>query len=212
MKQEYLGRERICKSFIDVNEKGKTLNLGAGEMQWLENDLFLGNPNFISSDIDEGNLGEKNKAKNKTLMNAEKITFKDGELSQILILDVLEHIKNEKGVIDEIYRTLKKNGKLIISVPGDNFLSFFNPIRYAQHERHYKVDRLKSILENKGFKIERIAAGGGIFELLNFYAHLIIKYTTGIKMNVKFLNRLRDKEYDKYNPNGNQIIIRAIKI
>jgi len=44
---------------MKLNEKGKTLNIGAGEIIWIENDLFLNNKNFISSDIDKNNLGDK---------------------------------------------------------------------------------------------------------------------------------------------------------
>ena len=65
MKYEYYGRERICRSFIDTKINGKTLNIGAGEMLWIENDLFPGNPNFISSDINKRNLGKHNLAINK---------------------------------------------------------------------------------------------------------------------------------------------------
>ena len=72
MENKYYGRERICKSFMDLDEKGKTLNIGAGEVIWIENDLFLNNKNFISSDIDKKNLGEKNKAKNKVVADATK--------------------------------------------------------------------------------------------------------------------------------------------
>ena len=95
MKNKLFGRERICASFIDSNLSGKILNIGAGEVQWIENDLFLNNPNLFSSDIDEKNLDEKNKAKNKIIIDAEKINLKDNSFSQVIILDVLEHLKND---------------------------------------------------------------------------------------------------------------------
>ena len=85
------GRERICASMIDTHIIGKTLNIGAGEMQWIENMLFLNNPNFISSDLDNNNLGKNNKAINKVTCDATKLPFKDRYFSQIIILDVLEH-------------------------------------------------------------------------------------------------------------------------
>ncbi|MEK6890811.1 MAG: methyltransferase domain-containing protein [Nanoarchaeota archaeon] len=210
-KKKYYGRERICESFIDKNVNGKILNLGAGEMQWLENDVFLGNKNFISSDIDENNLDSKNKANMKVKINATNIPFKDGEISEVIILDVLEHIKDHEKVLDEIYRVLKKGGILIISVPNDTLLSYLNPIRYAQHERHYKIKQLTGMLEKRGFRIEKVHAGGRIWELADLYTHLLIKYTTGKIVNLQIFNKLRDREYSKHLDNGNEIAIKAIK-
>jgi len=211
MKNNYYGRERICASFIDTKINGKTLNIGGGEILWIENDLFLNNPNFISSDIDEKNLGEKNKARNKIVMDARRIPLQNDELSQIIMLDVLEHIKEDKIALNEINRVLKKDGKFVICVPNDTFLSFLNPIRYAQHERHYTLKRITNLLEKNGFKIEKFFAGGGIFELANLYVHLIIKYSTGKIINLKFFDKLRDMEYKNHKKSGNEIIIKAIK-
>ena len=209
--KEYYGRERICVSFIE-RDKGKTLNLGAGAVRWLENDIFLGDENFISSDIDEKNLGRENKAKNKLTIDATNIPFKNNEISQIIILDVLEHIKDHEQVLNEIHRTLKKNGVLVISVPNDTLLSYLNPIRYAQHERHYKIKGILKMLKKKGFKIEGIFSGGRIWELADLYTHLLIKYITGRIVNLKFFNKLRDKEYIKHINTGNEIVIKARKV
>ena len=198
-------------SFIDTKINGKTLNIGGGEVLWIENDLFLGNKDFISSDIDEKNLGEKNKAINKIIIDATKIPFKDNEFSQIIMLDVLEHIKKDALALKEINRVLKKDGKFVICVPNDTFLSYLNPIRYAQHERHYTIKNIIKLLQKNGFKIEKLFAGGGIFELANLYTHLIIKHTTGKIINIKFFDKLRDYEYKSHRNNGNEIAILAVK-
>ncbi len=211
MKYDLFGRERICASFIETKIKGKTLNIGAGEVLWIENFLFLGNKNFISSDIDEKNLGEKNSAKNKLILDATKIPFRNGELSQTILLDVLEHIKDHEIVLKEINRVLEKGGKFIICVPNDTMLSYLNPVRYVQHERHYSIKDISNLLRKNGFKIEKIFSGGGIFELLNLYIHFLIKYTTGRIINPKLFNKLRDMEYKFHKDNGNEIAIKAVK-
>ena len=205
------GRERICASFMDTKEKGKTLNIGAGEVLWIENFLFKNNSNIISSDIDEKNLGKHNTAKIKKIINAESINIKSNTISQVIILDVLEHLKQDAQAVKEISRILKKSGKLIVCVPNDTLLSYLNPVRYVQHERHYSISHIKNLLKNNGFKIKKLHAGGSIFELLNLYTHFLIKYTTGKIINPRFFNNLRDKEYRKHHPNGNEIAILAIK-
>jgi len=212
MKNKLFGRERICASFIDSNLSGKILNIGAGEVQWIENDLFLNNPNLFSSDIDEKNLDEKNKAKNKIIIDAEKINLKDNSFSQVIILDVLEHLKNDIQAVKEINRILKKNGKIVVCVPNDTLLSYLNPVRYVQHERHYSIERITNLLIDNGFGIERVFSGGGIFELMNLYTHFLIKYTTGKIINPKFFDKLRDYEYKKHKRRGNEIAVLAKKI
>ncbi|MBM3231755.1 class I SAM-dependent methyltransferase [Candidatus Pacearchaeota archaeon] len=208
-KNKLYGRERVCASIIDNKIKGKTLNIGAGEMQWIENILFIKNKNFFSSDLDDKNLGVENKAINKVKADATKLPFKDGYFSQVIILDVLEHIKDHHKALDEINRVLNKNGKLAICVPNDTFLSYFNPVRYVQHERHYTIKDITNLLTKKGFKVKRVFAGGGIFELAALYIHFFAKYF--IKKKVSPFSKIIDKEYFKHNQKGNEIAILAIK-
>tara|TARA_Y100000310_G_scaffold270732_1_gene284738 strand:+ start:223 stop:855 length:633 start_codon:yes stop_codon:yes gene_type:complete len=205
------GRERICASFMDTKEPGKTLNIGAGEVLWIENFLFKNNKNLISSDLDPKNLTEKNKAKTKKIIDAESIALPSNTINQVIILDVLEHLKQDNKAVKEIHRILKKSGKLVVCVPNDTLLSYLNPVRYVQHERHYSISHISNILKNNGFKIKKIHAGGGIFELMNLYTHFLIKYTTGKIINPKFFDKLRDNEYKTHRKSGNEIAILAIK-
>lgn len=204
------GRERICASIIDTKIKGRTLNIGAGEMQWLENKLFLKNKNFFSSDLDPKNLGNGNKAINKVECDATKMPFKDEYFSQVIILDVLEHIKDHHKALYEINRILKRNGKLVICVPNDTFLSYFNPVRYVQHERHYTIKQIVDLLNKNGFYVKKVFAGGGIFELAALYIHFFAKYFLKTKVS-PFSKIIDEKEYSKHNKNGNEIAILATK-
>ncbi len=204
------GRERICASFIDVTISGKTLNIGTGEMQWIENLVFLKNKNFISSDLDAKNLGKENKAIKKIQCDATKLPFENGSMSQVIILDVLEHIKNHHKALEEIFRVLKKNGKLVICVPNDTLLSYLNPVRYVQHERHYTIQGITSLLNKKGFSVKKVFTGGFIFELIALYLHFFMKYI--FRKKVSFFTKLIDSyEYNKSKNYGNEIAILAIR-
>lgn len=206
------GRERICASFMKREINGKTLNIGAGAVLWIENMIFKNDPNFISSDIEEKNLGSNNLAKNKKIIYAQHIPFKNEEISQIILLDVLEHIKEDNKAVKEIARVMKKSGNLVVCVPNDTLLSYLNPVRYIQHERHYTIKSITNLLKKNGFRIDEVYAGGSVFELVNLYTHFFIKYTTGRIINAKFFDKLRDGEYRKHNNLGNEIVIRATKI
>lgn len=210
-RSNYFGRERICLQYINTDLKIKTLNIGAGEIRWLENDVFLGHRHFLSSDIDEKNLGNSNKALNKKKIDAENIPLSDHSFDQVILLDVLEHIERDDKALEEINRVLKIGGNFVLSVPNDTLLSYLNPIRYLQHKRHYSPGHIKRLLEKHGFKITNIFIGGGIFELIELYTHLIVKHLFRHLMNPSYFNKLRDSEYKKSHLSGNEIIILAKK-
>ncbi len=48
------------------------------------------------------------------LGNALDTTFDSNSVDMVIMSDVLHHIKNQKKLIEEIYRILKKDGKLVI--------------------------------------------------------------------------------------------------
>ncbi|MFH1645430.1 MAG: class I SAM-dependent methyltransferase [Candidatus Omnitrophota bacterium] len=49
----------------------------------------------------------------------------DMKFDQIIIFEVLEHIKNDKAVILNLANLLRKGGKLLISTPSDDYKPFY---------------------------------------------------------------------------------------
>ncbi len=49
---------------------------------------------------------------------AEKLPFADGQFDLVVCTQVLEYIRSPRIVIDEIYRSLKPGGSLLLSVPS----------------------------------------------------------------------------------------------
>lgn len=54
-------------------------------------------------------------------MSAENLEFKDNMFDAVLMIEVLEHIYDDKKAINEVYRVLKPNGKLIVTAPNKFF-------------------------------------------------------------------------------------------
>ena len=59
------------------------------------------------------------------------VPFKDQEFDLIVIIDFLEHIKNDQNFILEMLRILKPQGKLIINVP--------NPVEGIMRKIKFKI-------------------------------------------------------------------------
>lgn len=58
------------------------------------------------------------------------LSFEDESFDKIIFLDVLEHIKDQKAILTELYRVLKDNGQMVVTVPGKHLFSFLDVGNY----------------------------------------------------------------------------------
>lgn len=66
--------------------------------------------------------------------------FNDSSFNTIFLLDTLEHLKYPQKTVDECFRMLKKNGKLIIAVPSERSI-------YFKHRNHINFFDRKKLTE-----------------------------------------------------------------
>jgi SAM-dependent methyltransferase len=81
----------------------------------------------------------------------------------ILLLDVLEHLDNERKALSEVYRVCKAKGILIFSVPVEPSREYYKVFREAKmiywhwidrtHKRAYEIPCIENLLNEIGFKI-----------------------------------------------------------
>ena len=90
--------------------------------------------------------------------------FDDNSFDTIISFQVIEHIKNDKLFIKEIYRLLKKGGKALITTPNILMTLTRNP----WHIREYTSQSLRSILSDSfsDFEIKGIA---GNEKIISYY-------------------------------------------
>jgi predicted SAM-dependent methyltransferase len=78
----------------------------------------------------------------------QNLTFTDQSFDYILCNHVIEHVPNDDLAFKELSRILQKNGKAIITIPGDYHLN--STIEFKQtdangHFRHYGLDVIKKM-------------------------------------------------------------------
>jgi len=73
----------------------------------------------------------------------------------IILADILEHIEDDKAILNKAYELLKKDGQLIISIPVLKTLYGKHDI-YCEHVRRYSKTEICSKLSNSNFSIVRI--------------------------------------------------------
>jgi SAM-dependent methyltransferase len=80
-----------------------------------------------------------------------------GELFDLVaLLDTLEHIRNELGVLRECARVLKPGGKLIVTVPAYMWLWSYND-EINDHQRRYTAPELRQKLALCGLRVKRLS-------------------------------------------------------
>lgn len=79
-------------------------------------------------------------------------TVEDAYFEQAMLLDVLEHIENDKEFLMLIRKKLKINGRLLITVPAFEEL-WSSEDDAAGHFRRYTIEGLSKVAKQAGFKI-----------------------------------------------------------
>ena len=125
------------------------------------------------------------------LLGINKIKFIRGDFFQLKIREqfpfvicseVLEHLSNEQQAINKIYRLIKPEGLLLITVPSQNApliklgaIKKFDQV--SGHLRTYTLDSLRLLLEKNQFKVIYTQKTEGLVRnsLYVFRLNLIIK-------------------------------------
>ena len=128
---------------------------------------------------------------------------------------MLEHLKDDKKALKELKRVLKKDGKLLITVPNKNFPFLWDPLNWllmkffnthinkniwwlagiwADHEKLYSTTQLSQLLKESGFKL------GHIEKILHWcwpFSHFLL-YAIGKnlaeRLNIRAVNRFELKQ------------------
>ncbi len=74
----------------------------------------------------------------------------------VIASDLIEHIKDETIIIENIYNLLNPNGYAIITVPAFQFLWSQHDVN-NMHYRRYELNQLKGLIKSSRFKIEYIS-------------------------------------------------------
>lgn len=96
--------------------------------------------------------------------------FEPNMFDLITCLDVIEHEKNERALLGEARRVLKKGGSILITVPANSHL-WSRLDTDSHHLRRYDKRTLENLLSRNGFRIERIS----YFNFLLFLPILLVR-------------------------------------
>lgn len=150
--QDYFG------SFLPKDKNAKIIDLGCGSgslVYWLQS-IGYQNAQGVDISIEQVELAHKLGIKNIKRDDVRQyIKHCKEEFDLIFMRDLLEHFNKEEilNTLENIFSSLRKNGKVIIQVPNaENILS--GRIRYGDftHELAFTENSMRQILLVSGFK------------------------------------------------------------
>jgi SAM-dependent methyltransferase len=88
--------------------------------------------------------------------NLENFPHSSLHFDLIMMLDVIEHTDDELGTLHQAYDRLTPEGRILLTVPAYQFLWGPHDVM-NKHKRRYTRKRLKIIMEQSGFVIEKLS-------------------------------------------------------
>lgn len=199
------GRVRKCIELLQSQKiKGMVVvDVGCSNGLIAHHTLMLSPKKFIGVDPSDKaiKIAKKNNPKGTFFKStASELLAKSGSADLVIMFDVIEHVPKgtELVALKEAARVLKKGGKIILSTPHNHFLmNILDPAWYLGH-RHYRLERIKGLLKNAGFKVTTAEVRGGVWfsiYLLALYVNKWIFKNPGFRNST--LESLDDTQFNK---------------
>lgn len=162
-----VGLIKQIKNFAEQDSGLKVLDIGCGEGDYTV--LFGDRHEVVGIDILNGVRKKNNNFKFK-IDDATNLSFKDNTFDLTVSFDVIEHLEDDKKMISEAYRVLKKGGRLFFGTPNKTrlinqalaiagrprtypYLVGVDPVLGEMiHIKEYTAAELKKLLKDAGFK------------------------------------------------------------
>lgn len=157
---EFRRIHQSIKSRIDSKIES-ILDVGCGEA-WVAKEYIKRGKKVISMDISEENPSRavKNyKSENHIgiIADAYHIPLKDNSIDCVIASEIIEHVINPKEFIDELLRVIKPGGKLIITTPYNETLTYQlcvhcnKPTTKHAHLHSFNENIIKELIPNYKF-------------------------------------------------------------
>ncbi|MDG3064103.1 methyltransferase domain-containing protein [Thauera mechernichensis] len=150
----YQSKAKAVTSFIDTVNSKVVLDVGAGSG-------FFSTHLLNNSSIREAWCVDINYEKEiDSLTNDKPQHFRKKidsiDADTVLLMDVLEHVEDDIGLLREYVKKVPPGAKFLISVPAFNFLWSDHDV-FLGHKRRYTLNGLESVIARSGLQVKRSA-------------------------------------------------------
>jgi len=189
-------RMRVFAKIINKSDI-KVLDVGSRNA-WLKNELHLNknNVDYTCLDISEHyvKLMKCNNVNAHLGDICKKTKFKKESFDIIILGEILEHLPNTGLALEECNRLLKKNGKIIGTVPNVWNIGNFVRVLFrkdtepsGQHIHFFDKYHLRNLFKIQGFKDINVWSEPFSYSLCKFKkTNLLLSKITGLSTNIFF--------------------------
>ena len=113
--------------------------------------------------VDAMRFAREKGVRNTASCDATALPIAGGSMDIVLAFDIIEHVEDDRGMLDELARVLKPGGAAAIHVPAwPSMWSRHDEV--LEHKRRYTRRGLRKLLEESSFEIEYLGwASASIF-------------------------------------------------
>ena len=205
----FVGKRNLIFNFMDKLYKNKNnlniLDIGCGTGIIMQKLSKYGKVYGIDVSDDALKFCKARNLKNIKKASVMKIPFKNNSFDLVGCFDVLYHkgINDDLKAIKEIYRVLKKSGRLLVT--DSAMICLWSKHDIATHARQrYNKKELKEKLEKAGFIIEKMS-------YYNFFLFPLVFIMRKLD-NIFNKNKPAKSNIQETNPLFNKILISIFKI
>ena len=98
----------------------------------------------------------KNSSVKLSCAKAEQLPFKNASLSKALAVDVVEHVHDDRAMINEVCRVLEPGGLFVMTTLLEDRPHYFQKITFDDHIQEYTTEGLVSLFRSSELEIQQI--------------------------------------------------------
>lgn len=179
----FVGRRRLLLKLLgrvfrpaDSNAPREILDVGCGTGTMLQHLSAYGNTTGADADAEAVYFCRRRGLENVLQLTDATLPFERGAFDLVTMLDVLEHIDDDLGMLGEVFRVLKPDGLLLATVPAYRFL-WGAQDEISHHKRRYRAKELEARLEQAGFSLLK----------LSYFNTLLFPFIAAIRLGRKIV-------------------------
>jgi SAM-dependent methyltransferase len=170
-------RVRLMFEALDLQPTDRVLDVGCGRGFFMKYVTELAPCRLTGVDLELEHLkialnAVRAKGAGVARSFVDPLPFRNETFDKIIFTEVLEHLPDDRGGLQEVKRVLKSGGLLFLTVPNHNYPFWWDPLNktleaifhkhiqsgafagiWENHERLYYADEIKALVTRAGFEI-----------------------------------------------------------
>lgn len=128
-------------------------------------------------------------------------SIEENDADVVLLMDVLEHVDDDVGLLTDYVKKAPKGARFVISVPAFQFLWSGHDV-FLEHKRRYQLAQLEQVVKNAGLKVNQ----GGYFFGAVFPIAAVMRL---IKRMTTDVNNTTQSDLSTHHPLVNSLLTAA---